>query len=146
MLIGYSFGAGVLPFAYNRLPADDARTRRAGVAARRRAPRGVRVQGHRLVRRRAGRRRAGRSCPRSQRFPPGLLQCVYGDEEEDTLCRDPALAGAEIIRTSGGHHFDGDYRALAQHILDALARRVGREPRRDPTHDQDGETDHGRDS
>jgi type IV secretory pathway VirJ component len=33
------------------------------------------------------------------------------------LCRDAALAGVEIIRTRGGHHFDGDYRGLAERIL-----------------------------
>ena len=49
----------------------------------------------------------------------------FGDEEEDTLCRDPALAGAEIIRTSGGHHFDGDYQALARRILDGARQRSG---------------------
>ena len=52
------------------------------------------------------------------------LQCVYGEEEEDSLCRAPELARAEIIRTSGGHHFDGDYTALAGRILDGIARRA----------------------
>ena len=63
--------------------------------------------------------------PEVQRFPPGLLQCVYGEEEEDTLCRDSALVGAEIIRTGGGHHFDGDYRALAERILRGAGVRGG---------------------
>ena len=51
------------------------------------------------------------------------VQCVYGDQETDTLCRDPALARAEIIRTTGSHHFDGDYPALARKILDGAERR-----------------------
>ena len=42
--------------------------------------------------------------PEVLRIPPGKVQCFYGDEEEDTLCRDPALAGVEIIQTTGGHH------------------------------------------
>ena len=38
-------------------------------------------------------------------------------------CTDPALAGTERIRTSGGHHFDGDYEALARAILEIAQRR-----------------------
>ena len=45
------------------------------------------------------------------------IQCFYGDEEDDSICPDPQLAGAEIIRTKGGHHFDGDYaRARPAHL------------------------------
>lgn len=63
--------------------------------------------------------------PEVERFPPALLQCVYGDDKKDTLCRDPALAGAEIVRTRGGHHFDGDYAALARTIFAGARRRLG---------------------
>ena len=52
------------------------------------------------------------------------VQCVYGADEDDTACR--SLQGkAEVIRTSGGHHFDGNYDALAQRILDGLRQRAG---------------------
>jgi type IV secretory pathway VirJ component len=46
------------------------------------------------------------------------LLCLYGEEETDSAC--PLLAGtaATVIRTAGGHHFDGNYDALAQHLLD----------------------------
>lgn len=54
----------------------------------------------------------------------GLFQCFYGAEEEYTLCRAPELADAEIIRSGGGHHFGGDYQALAEKILDGAARRL----------------------
>jgi type IV secretory pathway VirJ component len=33
------------------------------------------------------------------------------------------LAGAELIETDGGHHFDGDYHALAHHIIAGYERR-----------------------
>jgi type IV secretory pathway VirJ component len=49
---------------------------------------------------------------------------VYGEEETDTLCPDPALDGIERIRTPGSHHFDGDYAALARRILEGLRRRT----------------------
>jgi type IV secretory pathway VirJ component len=45
------------------------------------------------------------------------MLCVYGEEEKNTLCTkvDPALA--DVIRLTGGHHFDGSYDALARTIL-----------------------------
>ena len=61
--------------------------------------------------------------PELQRIDPRLVQCVYGDEETDTACTSPALARSEVIRTRGSHHFDGDYPALAAHILAGLRRR-----------------------
>jgi len=119
-LIGYSFGAGVLPFAYNRLPAAD-RARVVLVAllgVEHHAPFEFKVSGWL-----GGADDAAPAVlPEVQRLPSGLLLCVYGEDEEDTLCRDPALAAAETVRTSGGHHFDGDYRSLAQRIIAAAAK------------------------
>jgi type IV secretory pathway VirJ component len=42
---------------------------------------------------------------------------VYGAGEKDTLC--PALVntGIDVVKTSGDHHFDGDYNALAGKII-----------------------------
>jgi type IV secretory pathway VirJ component len=33
------------------------------------------------------------------------------------------MAGAEVIKTTGGHHFDGDYDSLARIIMDGAAKR-----------------------
>lgn len=124
VLVGYSFGADVLPFAYNRLPDTD-RARVVllsllGVESR--AAFQFSVTGWFGA---APPADAPAVLPEVQRIPAAKVQCFYGDEEEDTLCRDPALAGVEIIRTSGGHHFDGDYQALARHIVDGARRRGG---------------------
>jgi type IV secretory pathway VirJ component len=62
------------------------------------------------------------------RLDRSRVQCFYGEEEEQTLCRDPALAKAEIIRTEGGHHFDGDYEALAGQSLTGAERRAAAPP------------------
>ena len=124
VLIGYSFGAGILPFAYNRLPAD-VREQVVQVSLLGVEPRAsfeFKIAGWIGA---APGADAPAVLPELQRFPPGLLQCVYGEEEENTLCRDPALSGAEIVRTTGGHHFDGNYAALAQKILAAAHRRLG---------------------
>jgi type IV secretory pathway VirJ component len=115
VLVGYSFGAGVLPFAVNRLPADE----RAAVlqisllGLEPRAPFEIAVTGW-----------LGGVAPDAPPVLPELrqlelsrVQCFYGEEEAQTLCPDPDLAAAEIIRTPGGHHFDRDYEALARRIL-----------------------------
>jgi type IV secretory pathway VirJ component len=54
------------------------------------------------------------------KIPAKIIQCMYGVEETDTIC--PALAGTgvELVRTSGGHHFDKDYDGLARRILARL--------------------------
>jgi type IV secretory pathway VirJ component len=51
-----------------------------------------------------------------------LVQCFYGAEEPDTACTSPVMKGAQLIRTHGGHHFDGDYGRLADAILAGVAR------------------------
>jgi type IV secretory pathway VirJ component len=124
LLIGYSFGADILPFAYNRLP-EAARARVVQLSLLGVEPRAAfefSVTGWFGGKPPAD---APAVLPELQRIPLAMVQCFYGDEEEDTLCRDPALAAAEIIRTEGGHHFDGDYEALARRILAGAARRPG---------------------
>jgi type IV secretory pathway VirJ component len=123
VLVGYSFGAGVLPFAINHLSSAD-RARIVQVSLLGLEPHAefeVKLSGWF-----GG--EPGSSAPpvlpEILRQKLGLFQCFYGAEEEDTLCRVPELAGAEIIRTGGGHHFGGDYRALAEKILDGAARRL----------------------
>ncbi len=122
VLIGYSFGAGVLPFAVNRLPADD-RARVAmisllGLEAK--ASFEIAITGW------LGAEAEGPDVlPELLRISPDLVQCFYGEDEDETLCRAPELARTEIIHTEGGHHFDGDYAGLAQRILDGAKRRLG---------------------
>jgi type IV secretory pathway VirJ component len=62
--------------------------------------------------------------PELERLDLSLVQCFYGEEEEDTLCPSPRLKGVEVIRTGGGHHFGGDYQDLAKTILDGARRRL----------------------
>jgi type IV secretory pathway VirJ component len=123
VLVGYSFGAGILPFAVNHLSIED-RVRIVEVSLLGLEPRAefeVKLSGWFGGEPGSG---APQVLPEILRQNLGLFQCFYGVEEPDTLCRAPQLAGVEIIRTSGGHHFDGDYRALAEKILDGAARRL----------------------
>jgi type IV secretory pathway VirJ component len=49
--------------------------------------------------------------------------CFFGAEEEkdgDTACTDPGIAISDRFERPGGHHFDGDYQAIARMIADHL--------------------------
>lgn len=121
VLAGYSFGAGILPFAVNRLP-QDLRHRVVQLSLlglERTALFEISVTGWFL-----DVRGNHPILPELQRFDLSRVQCFYGEAEEDTLCRAPELQAAEIVRTTGGHHFDGDYRALADKVLDGVRRRI----------------------
>jgi type IV secretory pathway VirJ component len=122
-LIGYSFGADVLPFAYNRMPkaVRGKVSMMSLLGFARGADFEIRVLGW------LGMPPSGKALPaypEIAKVPPGLVQCFYGGDETDTIC--PALAkiGVAVIRTSGGHHFGGDYGNLAHVILDGWQRRM----------------------
>jgi type IV secretory pathway VirJ component len=125
VLIGYSFGADVLPFAFNRLPPE-LRKRIVQISLLGYAGRAdfeIRV---------AGWFGAGPSDaaldggPELARIEPRLVQCFYGAEEGDSACPRLSGRGAEVIETGGGHHFDGGYMTLAQRIADGVTARSGR--------------------
>ena len=123
ILLGYSFGAGILPFAVNRLPPPE----KAGI-------RQISLLG--LVKFAVfefhvtewlgvgGDTDARPVLPEIAKLDPALVQCFYGAEEEDTACTASEFDRAERIETGGGHHFDGDYAALAEKIMAGARRRA----------------------
>ena len=56
--------------------------------------------------------------PEIAKVPPALIQCFYGEDENDTACPSLVATGATVIRTAGGHHFGRDYENLEETILD----------------------------
>lgn len=123
VLIGYSFGADVMPFAYNRLPSD-LQARVSLMALLGFAPAAdfeIRVFGW------LGMPPSDKALPVQDevaRVPPALVQCFYGADEADTFCPKLTGTGVQVIRTDGNHHFDGDYHALARTILARLKQRL----------------------
>jgi type IV secretory pathway VirJ component len=57
--------------------------------------------------------------PEVQKLKGMKILCFYGTEEGDTLCKDLKPELATVIPLKGGHHFDGNYSAMAQTILNA---------------------------
>ncbi len=123
-LIGYSFGADVLPFLYDRLPPP-LRDRVALVSLLGLAPAAdweISVSGW------LGRPPSAAALPLAPALaamPQSLIQCFYGRNETDSACPSLAGRGAELVETAGGHHFGGDYAGLTDTILAGLARRTG---------------------
>lgn len=120
-LIGYSFGADVLPFAWNRMSAENkGRVVLISLLALGKAA-AFEIKIGDFI----GMARPSElpTEPEIRGLPPALVQCTYGaEEEEDTACKLFQGTPAQIIRTRGGHHFDEDYRALAERILARLPR------------------------
>jgi type IV secretory pathway VirJ component len=120
-LVGYSFGADVLPFVWPNL-ADPTMKQvelvsllGLGTAA------DFEITAEGFL---GGGWAKGRPIkPALSDLPLAKTQCFYGSDEAahgETSCTAPELWSAQRIETPGGHHFDGNYAALAAKILGRL--------------------------
>ena len=116
LIVGYSFGADVAPFAINRLPAD-LRDRIAGVNLlglshtadfEVHVTTWLGVDNHGLP-----------VQPEVERLPMTVL-CIHGAGETDTVCT--SLKGPKIqtLEVGDGHHFGDLYDELAEAVIRAL--------------------------
>ncbi|RIY02175.1 virulence factor family protein [Aureimonas flava] len=116
-LLGYSFGADTLPFAIRELaPEWSKRVSLIGLLA----PSietgfqisvggwlGMSTGDSDVVAAAAG-------------LPADRVLCIYGTDDDGSACVEPRLAAFTKLPIEGGHHFDGNYDALAARILAAL--------------------------
>jgi len=125
LLVGYSFGADVLPFIVNRLPPEArhevVQISLLGLGSR--ASFEFHVTDWLRTKPRPGDLPV---LPEAAKLDQERVQCFYGSDEEDSLCPELGRRGAEVVGTTGGHHFDGDYAALARRIREGLTRRAAR--------------------
>lgn len=119
VLIGYSFGADVLPATFAALPPELAsRVRLVSLMALSSSANfEIKVSGWVGMN---GENPDHPTKPDLLKIPGGIVQCIYGEEDDDAVCPELPPGTAEVIKTEGGHHFDGDYAALAKHVLDRL--------------------------
>jgi type IV secretory pathway VirJ component len=114
LLIGYSQGADVLPFAVNRLPpATRARVVLAALMG---------MSEHALFEFHVSNwLSSGNSgpptLPEVNRIAGTPVLCIYGEDEHDSLCPKLDPHKVRVVKLKGGHHFNGDYAGLAQEIL-----------------------------
>lgn len=118
LLVGYSFGACWLPFLVNRLPAEV--LDQAPLIVLLGIGSFVNIEIH--VRDWMGdERRAGalEVLPEAKRIRKPVL-CVFGREEEDTIC--PLLNGDNVKKLAmpGGHHFNHDYTTVINAIFKTM--------------------------
>jgi type IV secretory pathway VirJ component len=117
LLIGYSQGADVLPFAVNRLPEATKNTVVLTAI--------LGMSEHALFEFHVSSwisdsNSGPATLPEVNRITGMPVLCIYGEDEHDSLC--PKLDAKKIIvvKVKGGHHFDGDYAGLADEILSAV--------------------------
>lgn len=126
VLIGYSFGANILPLVYAHLPQSlrervvltvllspelrtDFEIHMAGWLGAQADQNAISI------------------LPAVLNMPASQVLCVQGAKEgADSLCSQFALAqaGVEVWNLPGGHHYDEDYPALAMRIMDGLRGRL----------------------
>ncbi|WP_129447743.1 virulence factor family protein [Methylibium sp. Pch-M] len=116
LLIGYSQGADVLPFAINRLPA---RTR-ASVQLTALLGLGQKAAFEFHVTHWIGASGDRPIAPEAQKLSAAGTLCIHGSDERDSLCPQLAPKHVRALALPGGHHFGGDYDALAGRILEAV--------------------------
>jgi type IV secretory pathway VirJ component len=116
LLVGYSFGADVLPFLVSRLPAP-LRDRVALVGLLGLSEQasfefhvagwlGVETGNHPTV-------------PEVARLGATPVLCLRGEDESDSACRLLRGPAVHTVTLSGGHHFGGSYERIADELLAA---------------------------
>jgi type IV secretory pathway VirJ component len=114
LLAGYSQGADVLPFAVNRLtPAARSHVALTAVMG---------MSEHALFEFHMSNwisddDSGPPTLPEVARIGGMTVLCIYGEEETDSLCPRLDPHKVTIVKLKGGHHFDGDYAALARTIM-----------------------------
>lgn len=114
VLIGYSFGADVLPVVVNRL-RKDLRARVAGLSLI--APSSVANFEVRLTGWLGVAHPGPPTLPEIERLRGLPMVCIYGEDDVDAVCPNLSAGLARIQRLEGGHHFGGDFDAVARQVL-----------------------------
>lgn len=112
--MGYSLGADILPAMAARLPKDIlAKVQSIGLM-------GIEttydLEFH-ITDWVPGKEDGKLVLPELQKLKGKKIMCLYGKEEKGSLCPQLDKSLASVIAFEGGHHFGGDYNAMAEALL-----------------------------
>ncbi len=114
LLIGYSFGADVMPFVVNRLPPE----LRAKVASVSLLGIDSSASFEISISDWVGSDSGGSPTrPELARITALPVLCLYGEGEKDSICPGLSEPGIRREQVGTGHHFGGEYATLADRIL-----------------------------
>ncbi len=116
ILIGYSRGAGVLPFMVSRLPATD-RSRISVVGLLGLDPDIDFHYSPKVLLWQADDDLFVPVKPELRKIRDTRVLCVAGADDKDAMCRSLTPSVAETFFVPGGHHFGCNYRIIADRIL-----------------------------
>ncbi len=113
VLIGYSQGADMIPFVLNRLP-DASKATIATAAA-------IGISDNAVFEFHIANwlkdPKGTPTLPELKKLNAKSFVCIYGEEETDSVCPKLSPATARLVKLPGGHHFNGDYSAVARAVL-----------------------------
>jgi type IV secretory pathway VirJ component len=118
LLVGYSQGADVLPFAVTRLPPA---TRQAIALTAILGMSEHAVFEFHLANWVSDDNSGPATLPEVNRITDIPVLCIYGEDEHDSLCPKLDPKKFMVIKVKGDHHFDGNFAGLAQLIMRAAA-------------------------
>ena len=113
LLIGYSQGADVLPFAINRLPPATRDLVQLNVLIG--VGKEAAFEFH--VTNWFGSSSGTPIKPETDRLSASDTLCLYGADDDESLCPTIGASHSRVINLAGGHHFGGDYHKLAELII-----------------------------
>lgn len=117
LLIGFSLGADVLPFMVSRLPAAE-RARIADIALLS-LSHGVDFEFHVSAWLGSSEGDTHAVAPELKKIDEPVL-CVYGTQDDDTLCKEYKAPNVATVALPGDHHYEGDFQAVTRLILQHL--------------------------
>ena len=113
ILVGYSQGADVMPFVINRLP-EASRAMIASAAA-------IAISDSALFEFHIANwltdPKGVPTLPELNRLSGVPFVCIYGVEDEDSLCPQLNKGNIRLVKLPGAHHFHGNYAAVAAAVL-----------------------------
>ena len=115
ILVGYSQGADVLPFAIRRFPDDLLGT--ISLAVLLGPEQRAHFEFHLTHWLGEGSEKESLAILPELQEPRAHYLCLYGEEEKDSLCRSVDPHKVETDKLPGGHHFNGRYDRIVDRIL-----------------------------